>query len=269
MSGTALPQDPIFHLGELHRLIALLGVRLRPHLTITDGIYSLEGGPEFLGVAQRRNLIVASRDVLACDVLGAHLMGADPKHVDHLIQYAGLTNGSLDLDSICIKGDWPTVRMDAVAREQGYEGMLTRTGVTGISVCPSGARTCSGCAVAMRSALLAFCSDDAGRKFEGIEVCHGATATPTDEARKVFLLGDCAIRANRNLSSAITVRGCPPSTLATYVTLASKTLGPTRAAGTLAKRSLLMLGGRLGLYAEDFAAYPHYDADAFRPEHFE
>jgi uncharacterized protein (DUF362 family) len=258
-----------FHLGDLHRLIALLATRLRPQLTLIDGIYGLERGPEFLGTAHRRNLIVASRDVLACDVVGAHLMGIGPKHVDHLNEYAVLTNGPLDLDGIVVKGDWPTSTMHAFAWERGCEGMFTRTGVTGISVRPPGPHTCSGCTVAMRSALLSFCSDNVGRKFEGIEVCHGATAVPTRDAGMVLLLGDCAIRANADLGNAVTVRGCPPSVLDAYVILASKTLGRTRAAAKLARRSLLMLGGRLGVYAEDFPAYPHYDAREFRPEHFE
>jgi uncharacterized protein (DUF362 family) len=54
-----------FHKHDLNRLIALLNMRVRPSLTITDGIYGLERGPEFLGTPRRMDLIISGRDVFS------------------------------------------------------------------------------------------------------------------------------------------------------------------------------------------------------------
>lgn len=57
-----------FHNLDLHGLIARLNTVIRPGLTIIDGIYALARGPDMSGQAHRRNLIIASRDALSCDM---------------------------------------------------------------------------------------------------------------------------------------------------------------------------------------------------------
>jgi len=257
-----------FHRGGLDRLIALLGVRLKPGLTIIDGIYGLERGPEFLGTARRTDLLVASRDVLACDVVGCGIMGVNPEEVGHLREYAVLTGGQLGLEDIDVRGRAVMEGIRPFERGAAFEGLLQRTGVTGLSVRPPGVETCSGCTLAMWSALVAFCSDNRNAKLDGVELCCGPTAPPTDAARRVLLLGDCAIRGNGTAENAVSVPGCPPSVRDMYLKLSIRTLGTARGLAQLGPRALRLAGSRLGLHREDFSGYPHYDACEFRPDDF-
>ncbi len=73
-----------FHKHDLSRLIALLNARLKSSLTIIDGIYALEGGPDFLGTSHRTNLLIAGRDVLSGDIVGAEALGIRAEEVDHI-----------------------------------------------------------------------------------------------------------------------------------------------------------------------------------------
>jgi len=46
-----------FHGKDLHRMIALLNTKIKPKLTIIDGLYAMEHGPSALGLAHRMNLL--------------------------------------------------------------------------------------------------------------------------------------------------------------------------------------------------------------------
>jgi uncharacterized protein (DUF362 family) len=72
----ALSSKKTFHKHDLGRLIALLNTKTKTSLTIIDGIYGLERGPEFLGTPHRMNLIIAGKDIFSCDMVGAMVMGA-------------------------------------------------------------------------------------------------------------------------------------------------------------------------------------------------
>jgi len=54
---------------------------LSPSLTIIDGIYSLERGPGYSGDAHRTDIIVASRDLISADKVGASILGISPQTV--------------------------------------------------------------------------------------------------------------------------------------------------------------------------------------------
>lgn len=258
----------VFHRGGLDRLIALLGARLKPGLTIIDGIYGLERGPEFLGAARRMDLLIASRDVLACDMAGCGVMGVAPVEVGHLREYSTLTGGSLKLEDLNVRGRAAMEGIRPFERGPAFSGLLERTGVTGLSVRPPGVETCSGCTLAMWSALVAFCSDHRNAKLDGVELCCGPMAKPTDHARTVLLLGDCAIRANPAVENAVTVAGCPPSVRDAYVKMSFRTLGRARGLTSLGARGLRLAGSALRVAREDFAGYPHYDPAEFRPDDF-
>ncbi|MGC4122724.1 MAG: DUF362 domain-containing protein [Myxococcales bacterium] len=74
---------------RLEHLIKRLNDVVRPQLTVLDGTYALERGPDtVLGDAYRTNLLVASTDAFAVDVVGATLLGIDPSEVGHLKEHA-------------------------------------------------------------------------------------------------------------------------------------------------------------------------------------
>jgi len=258
----------VFHRGGLDRLIALLGARLKPALTIIDGIYGLERGPEFLGRARRMDRLIASRDVLACDVAGCGVMGVRPDEVGYLREYAAITGGALSLEDIDVRGRTHMEGMRPFERGPAFDGLFQRTRVAGLSVRPSGVETCSGCTLVMWSALVAFCSDNRGAKLDGVELCCGPTAPPTEHARTVLLLGDCAIRANPAAENAVAVAGCSPSVRDMYLKLSTAALGTARGMAMLGPRALRLAGSRLRLHREDLAGSPHYDPAEFHPDDF-
>ena len=56
---------------DLHYMVARLADKMPPMLTLLDGIYTNERGPGFDGKMHRSDLLVASRDVLSADLVGA------------------------------------------------------------------------------------------------------------------------------------------------------------------------------------------------------
>jgi hypothetical protein len=120
----------------------------------------------------------------------------------------------------------------------------------------------------MWSALVAFCSDHRDARLEGVELCCGPMAQPTEHARTVLLLGDCAVRANPAVANAVAVPGCPPSVRDAYAKMSFRVLGRARGLTSLSVRGLRLAGSALRVAREDFAGYPHYDPAEFRPDDF-
>ena len=52
-------------------------------LTIIDGLYTLEKGPGPTGKAFRKDILIASRDSFACDLVGANILGYPANEVPH------------------------------------------------------------------------------------------------------------------------------------------------------------------------------------------
>ena len=76
-----------------------------PMLTLIDGIYSNGRGPGMDGHIRRTNVLAASADVLAADVVGAYILGHAPHDVPHLVHAAARQSRSLDLTDITLSGD--------------------------------------------------------------------------------------------------------------------------------------------------------------------
>ncbi|MGD9350997.1 MAG: DUF362 domain-containing protein, partial [Desulfobacterales bacterium] len=90
---------------DLHFWVAKLADKMPPMLTLQDGIYSCERGPGPDGRMHRSNLLVASSDVLAADMVGAKLLGYEPQQVPHLVHAAQNRGRPLDLSDIDIQGE--------------------------------------------------------------------------------------------------------------------------------------------------------------------
>ena len=74
----------------LCRLFVLIHERLRPAMTLLDGIMALEGqGPGRSGTPRHVGLLMGSTDTYALDEAACHLVGADPGPVAHQPVRAG------------------------------------------------------------------------------------------------------------------------------------------------------------------------------------
>jgi len=257
-----------FHEKDLERMIALLNTQVKPKLTVIDGIYGLERGPTSLGIAHRMNVIIAGRDSLSCDIVGSTVLGIDPSSVGHLKEFALLTNRSLDINGIDLRGENIGNVTRKVEWETNFEDIFRRANISGISFQFPGKHYCTGCVCHTDALMAAFCKDNMGGKFDNIEICIGGEATPRKDSKKVFLMGNCSTMANKELEDAIRVKGCPPKVAEMLMALLNHTLDKQRARKILLGRLIKKIGNSVGIYNEDFPIYPRYEPPEFDQRHF-
>ncbi len=206
-----------FHRFGLGRFIALLNTKIRTDLAIIDGIYALQRGP-WGDDAHRLDLLIAGKDVLSCDLVGSMVLGIDPKTVPHFQEFAQMTGRSLDVESIDIKGE----RIEDVATKLEWRLVLAGEtlredyGVKGVAMDDPGALVCTACGTTAWTGICQYLEENRGATFGNMEFCMGLGPKAKEESRQVFLLGNCAITANKERKDAIRLKGCPPSIQDTY-----------------------------------------------------
>jgi uncharacterized protein (DUF362 family) len=260
-----------FHISKrLDTLICLLNEAIRSDLVIIDGIYMLEKGPETLvGVAHRKDLIIASPDIFECDVVGATILGIDPAQVDYLREFAQRHGRSFDISAIQIKGeDIESLKEQLEWRFEPDKELLTPAKVTGFSAPYPGQTLCSACGATLALALSIFGKDNPGMDFGGVELYYGLGLKPERDTEKVFLYGDCAIRSNKDLQNAIKIEGCPPTLTKTLLALMKALLSKPRMFRMLLLRAVKLIGIRLGIYQEIFPRWERYRSKEFDKTHF-
>ncbi len=91
---------------EFSKLLIDILEKVKPHLTIMDGIIGLEGdGPGSAGKARNIGLILCSRDVVALDTVMAVMMGLDPLHIP-MLRIADVRGiGNCKMEDIEIDGE--------------------------------------------------------------------------------------------------------------------------------------------------------------------
>lgn len=191
---------------------------LHPSLTVLDGIYGLEKGPYYLGNAHRMNVIAASKDALAVDVLGAMVLGYDPTSIEHLAYYAKRRNRSMARDSFRLEGVDPDILKRHLAHDFKWREDNTgplhwdKLGISGLKVPKFDKTICTGCSNMFNPMLMLLTSAYKGKPFEGIEVLTGKKMVPSPGFSKTILFGNCMIKKNRkdpNIKEAICIKGCP------------------------------------------------------------
>jgi uncharacterized protein (DUF362 family) len=211
--------DPV---RDLNFMVARLADRLPPVFTLQDGIYTLERGPAFDGRVRRSNLLVASADILAGDLVGAKLLGYDPSRVPYLVHAAENHGRPLDLSWIKVVGH--AIEAVSAAHEYDFawaennrgEAMplpLAKSGLQGISYPKYDLSLCTYCSFLNGVILSAIRAAWKNEPWGDVEVLTGKRMRPTPGKRKTILLGKCMSRLNRNhpdITEEIPIRGCPP-----------------------------------------------------------
>lgn len=196
----------------------LVGV-LPVALTIIDGIFALEKGPLQNGKAHQKDLLVASRDVYACDVIGAALLGYRADEILHLKYFAENHKRSTELEDIQVKGE----------SIEGYQSLLSynwewaeddtgpqefkKRGITGLALRKYDHTLCTGCSVQYNPMLIMLMSAFQKGSFSSIEVLTGKKQKATEGFEKTVFFGNCAISLNKNnqkIKNGIFIKGCPP-----------------------------------------------------------
>lgn len=182
--------------GNLEKLIALLNVYLNTHLTIIDGTYALENGPSG-GPAHRKDLIIASSDILAAEIVGAKVLGKNPSNIPHIKEFANLTKRNADLNSIAIKGEKIEDVSEDLPWEMDFEQLFKRAGLKGfrVNATKGDVSICSGCYGNMEFTHAMYAKDNPELDVDNVETCIGKSAKANPASEKIFLFGDCAIEA--------------------------------------------------------------------------
>ena len=255
--------------GNLFDLIAQLNTHIKSDLIIIDGTYAMDKGPT-MGTAHRMDLIIAGTDILKTDMIGAAVLGKNPKEVNHIQSYCKLTDRNVDLESIEIKGE----TIESVARDLPWEGDFNKCfknfGLSGIQVSnrPADTSICSGCYGNMEFANYMFCKDNSGLNVDKFEICIGKDSKATPDAKNVILFGDCAIKNNQEDKRAIQVTGCPPDFGHYYPLLVKKALPKGRGISLLLTRMIKNTAFKMGLYRENFGLWDEYQSSEFNQNHF-
>ncbi|MFX1326398.1 MAG: DUF362 domain-containing protein, partial [Promethearchaeota archaeon] len=212
--------DPV---KDLHYNVAQLPNKLKKVLTIIDGIYTLERGPAIDGKAHRKDILVASSDILSADMVGAKLLGIEPTDVPHLVQAAKDRNRSMDLSDVEIIGE----KLENLASHHEWDFIyneagdlplpLVKIGVEGLKYRKYDSSLCTYCS-GINGALLLIIKNAwrsrKGKPFDNVEFLNGKLQEPTPGMNKTILIGQCQYNKNKDhpdIKEMIPIRGCPPS----------------------------------------------------------
>lgn len=204
---------------DLDRTFNQIIEKLPVALTVIDGIFVLPRGPAANGYAYRKDLIIASRDTYACDLVGAGIMGYEVKDVPHLSIYAERNGRSPDLADMEVRGEQVAAHrkyveydFDWLPDDTGPVGFAKR-GITGLAVRKWDSSLCTGCSMLYNPMLVMMMAAYNGQAFPGIEVLTGKRMQASPGFEKTVLFGKCPTLANRdnpNIKQAIKIKGCPP-----------------------------------------------------------
>jgi len=204
---------------DLNHMFPHIIEKLPVTLTIIDGIFTLAKGPAISGKAYRKNLIIASKNALACDIVGAELMGYKAGEVEHLRYFASRHGLSTDLDDIEVKGedlekhrshveyDWEWTKENTMP--VGFQ----KRGISGLAVRKYDNTLCTGCSMMYNPMLIMLMSAFKGQPFPNVEVLSGKRQEAAPGFEYTVLFGKCACELNKNnpnMKNAIPIKGCPP-----------------------------------------------------------
>ncbi|MBF0119623.1 MAG: DUF362 domain-containing protein [Desulfobacterales bacterium] len=202
--------DLDFHVAKLAKVI-------KRSCAVIDGIYTLERGPAYTGTAKRSNLIIASSDMIAADIVGAGTLGFNPADVPHIKIACELEGIIPSFSSVEICGE--SLESVAVPHQWDfpYKGNLpsymAKIGVQGLSFPKYDHSLCSYCSALIGVVQVAIGNAWKGKAFDNVEILTGKMHTPTEGMNHTVLFGKCQVALNKNnpiIKDAIVVPGCPP-----------------------------------------------------------
>jgi uncharacterized protein (DUF362 family) len=258
--------------NRLNHLIYLLNEVVKSHLTVIDGTYILEKGPDtLLGTARRKDVYIASPDGLSCDVVGSWILGIDATEVGYLCEYAQAHGRTLDIEAVHITGERDLVglreRLDW--KPDVVKELLTPVRITGITIPHPGDSLCSRCYTNLGLALVALVEDNGNRDFGDAVIHCGKGETPDEHGGKTLVYGNCAIKNRRpNSRKSTPIKGCPPRLRDTLPAFFVELLGWRRALTVMPPGLLRLAGARMGVYKYAVPKWKAYESDTFDKRHF-
>ncbi len=199
---------------DLNRAIAEFNRIIPCHLSVVDALTATEVGPTPTGKTDQvreMGLILASKDRLACDVVGSYLLGYDATNVPHIAEYARLEGRKAYFQDVDVLGENPDdFRMMLAYETTWVSDLMNKFDISGIRLPPYGDKVCSGCGFCLWAGFLQFCRENKGTRFDNVQLCVGESIEPSSEADANILVGKCAIEKYKDMDGIIKIPGCPP-----------------------------------------------------------
>ncbi len=199
----ALPgrQKSRTHRLGLEPAIADLNMVIRSHLVVVDAIRGMEGMWEYPEDSVTMNLIIAGADQVAVDATSARIMGLNPKELLHLCLASQKGLGTLESDSIEVKG----VAIENVIRRfrPAAEAFFAR--YPNVNVVRD--RACTGCENALANALYFIKASGFLDQMAGLTLAIGYVKD-VSPSEKIVAVGQCACDL---CCYTRFIKGCPPS----------------------------------------------------------
>ncbi len=217
----------IFHSPEpdadLDFYLAKFPDLVKQYLTVIDGIYTLELGPLYAGLAHRSNVIVASKDLISADKVGTKVLGIDPAKVKYLATTAKAHGRPTDLSDIEIKGNVDVeteLKPHACVLAQNKSGdlpvFLEMAGVKGLRFSPLDNSICTYCTHLLNYLTTGILTaKNLKEGFDNVEILYGKRHKPTPGYKHTILAGQCQVKLNKDnpdINHCILIKGCPPNT---------------------------------------------------------
>jgi len=197
---------------KFHRLGVLQGVvdiikTVKPIFTVIDGTVAQEGLGPIFGDPVEMGLIIASKDVVACDAVGSVIMGYDVEDVMITKIAAERGMGEMDLNNIEIKGE----PIDSVKRRFKRSCEVEIEGLPPHELLFD-EQACTGCKNTVISAIMDMKNDNIEYLLEGKTIVAGPLDKVPEGVKKedLILVGKCT---NHLKEYGTFVPGCPPNNI--------------------------------------------------------
>ncbi|MFZ5572528.1 MAG: DUF362 domain-containing protein [Thermodesulfobacteriota bacterium] len=205
---------------DLEYCFSFLADFVKPSLTVVDGIYALERGALHFGTAFRKDILIASTDVMGADLLSAHTIGYRGGDIAHFGHYARRHGKSLAIGDYTVVGENPADHVKPLKWDWTWTddntgpGVFQKMGITGVALPKYDDSLCSGCSPIANLSNILVLSAFKGNPLPKVEILNGKKMQARPGYEKTVLLGNCIIKANRenpNIREAVEVKGCPPA----------------------------------------------------------
>ncbi len=205
---------------DLEYCFSFIADFIKPSLTVVDGIFALERGALHFGTAFRKDIIIASTDVLGADLAAAFTMGYRGEEIAHFGHYANRHAKSLSIDDYSIVGEPLADHVKPLKWDWTWTadntgpGVFQKMGVTGVALPKYDDSLCSGCSPIANLSNILVLSAFKGTPLPKVEILNGKKMQARPGYEKTVLLGNCMIKANKDnphIREAVAVTGCPPA----------------------------------------------------------
>ena len=204
---------------DLDYMVSCLPKLLPPSATVIDGIYTIERGPSFDGKPRKSDLIIASSNPVAADMVGAKVLGHDSCDIPYLVQAAVNQGVATDFSDIVITGE----KIEDVASFHHYTfpynkdntlplGM-EKMGINGLRFHKFDSTLCTYCSPLIGMLLTIIAISYKGKSFDDVEFLTGKRLKPSQDMKKSVLVGQCMCALNRKYdgpNEIVKIKGCPP-----------------------------------------------------------